>query len=84
MDVNIDLIIAQMRELQRHTDELKEIRTSLLRHKELLNDAWVSTEIEGINDVLDGLRRQAERIADEMYGIGYDMVKAYEEVNQDR
>lgn len=83
MGIKLELIIAQMKELQRYADELMEIRVRLIRHKELLNDAWVSAEIEGINDVLDGLNRQAGRIADEMYGIGHDMVRAYEELGQD-
>lgn len=75
------MIIAQMKELQRYSDELLEIRRCLIRHKELLNDAWISAEVEGINDALDGLNRQAQRIADEMYEIGYDMIRAYEELS---
>lgn len=80
MEIKLELILAQMRELQRYADELAEIRRCLARHKELLNGAWVSAEIEGINDVLDGLNRQAGCIADEMCGIGHDMVRAYEEL----
>lgn len=83
MDLKIELMIALMKELQRYADEFMTIRFRLIRHKELLRDAWISIEIEEINEVIDGLKRQAQRISDELYGIGYDIVRAGEETEQD-
>lgn len=79
MDVKLESVIAKMRELQKSADELMEIRSSLIRYKGILADAWISTETEGINDIIDDLNRQAGRLIDELCEIGYDMVKACEE-----
>lgn len=80
MDIKLELILSQMKELQRYADELIEIRLSLKRHKESLNDAWVSDETGEINEVMEELERQTTRTIDELCRIGSDLIKAYEEI----
>lgn len=80
MDINLEMVMSQMKELQKYADELWEIRSSLVRYKEIINDVWVSTETENINDIIDGLKRKTERLIDEIYIVGYDMLKACNEL----
>ena len=79
MDIELEFIIAKMKELQMYAEMLMEIRFRLSHHKDLLNDAWVSDEMQEINDVLEMMDRQMKRISAELYGIGHDMLRAYEE-----
>lgn len=83
MDVKIDILLSQIRALEQYADMLLEIRFSLARHKNSLNKVWVASETEEINDVINRLNRQASRLADELYEIEHDMIKAFEEWAQE-
>lgn len=78
MDVTLERLMTQKRELEQYADRLTDIRSGLVRHKSRLNDVWVSGEMELLNDEMDSLGRQAKRIIDELNGIAYDLIKAYE------
>lgn len=80
MDTELELIIEKMKELQMHAETLTVIRVSLSRYKEFLDDAWVSEEIEGINAELEAMNLKIKWLSEELYGIGYDMLKACDEL----
>lgn len=77
--VELDFIIAKMKELQSHAEMLMEIRSGLLRHRNLLNDAWISEEMEEIDGILKSMDLRIRRLTEELYGIGHDMIRACEE-----
>lgn len=77
--VELDFIIEKIKELQRHAEMLMEIRYCLLRHRDLLNDAWISDEMEEIDSILEIMDLRIRRLAEELYGIGHDMIRACEE-----
>lgn len=83
IDKELELLTAKMKQLEQYAEELLEVRTGMLRHKERLNDAWVASEAEGINDLIDKMNRQIRWIADELQGIGHDMLKAYERLTEE-
>ena len=70
------------RKLRQLGDELLELRIDILRYQAQINESWVSDEAEGINDLLERLTGQIRLTADEVYDIGQDIVKAYEELTE--
>lgn len=70
----------QKREIDRYADELREVRTKLVIHKQILENAWVSGEEEGVSDAIDRLNRQIRDVTDEMNRLGKDFIRAYEEL----
>lgn len=79
--MELEDIIAQKKELERYTDELLTVRAKLIHHKNLLNEVWKSREMRELDEVIDCLNRRMRRIADEMNSIGYDMLRAYEDLD---
>lgn len=71
------------RKLRQLGDELLELRIDILRYQAQINESWVSDEEEGINDLLERLTGQIRLTADEVYDIGQDTVKAYEELTEE-
>ena len=71
------------RKLRQLGDELLELRIDILRYQAQINESWVSDEAEGINDLLERLTGQIRLTADEVYDIGQDTVKAYEELREE-
>ncbi len=71
------------RKLRQLGDELLELRIDILRYQAQINESWVSDEAEGINDLLERLTGQIRLTADEVYDIGQDTVKAYEELTEE-
>ena len=71
------------RKLRQLGDELLELRIDILRYQAQINESWVSDEAEGINDLLERLTGQIRLTADEVYDIGQDIVKAYEELTEE-
>lgn len=80
MDIELEYILGKSKELQVHAERLKELRSNLIKYKNLLNDAWVSDETEKINAVLEAMDRQIKWLSEELYGIGHDMIRACEEI----
>lgn len=71
------------RKLRQLGDELLELRIDILRYQAQINESWVSDEAEGINDLLERLTGQIRLTADEVYDIGQNIVKAYEELTEE-
>lgn len=82
-DRKYEELVREIRRLGQLGDELLELRTDMLRYQAQINAFWVSSEVEGINDLLERLTSQIKWTADEVYGIGHDMVKAYAELTEE-
>lgn len=83
MEKTLDMVRLWMRDLNQCADELLQIRSDMIRYRTELNEAWVSEEIEEINDMTDILNRRVRYIAEELCGVGWDMIKAYEELEEE-
>lgn len=83
MERNLEIVMAQIKSLEQYADDLLRIRTDMIRHKNQLNEAWVSDEIDEINYLIDRLNRQARYIAEELCGVGQDILKAYEKLEEE-
>lgn len=83
MERTLEMVMTQLKALNQYADELLGIRTDMLRHKNQLNEAWVSDEIDEINEMIDRFNRRARYIAEELCGVGQDILKAYEEIEEE-
>lgn len=83
MDVELETLMQQKKELERYADELLEVRYRLLCHKRHLNHSWNAREVDGMNEALDRLDMEIRRITEEMYRIGRDMIMAYQEAAEE-
>lgn len=81
--MELDSLLQQNRGLAQCSDEFLDIRAGLGRHKERLSEAWVSREMEEMNDIIDRMRREAGRISEELEMIERDIIKAYEELAEE-
>ncbi|MCM1217686.1 MAG: hypothetical protein NC548_24605 [Lachnospiraceae bacterium] len=79
METDLEFMMAKMKELQMHAEKLMDIHLRLSRYGDLLNDAWIADETEGIKDVLETMERRVKWLSEELYGIGHDIVRACEE-----
>lgn len=79
MGIELEFIIVKMKELQMYAEMLMEVRAHLSHHKDLLNDAWISDEMQEINNVLEVMDLRIKRLSEELYGIGHDMLRVLEE-----
>lgn len=84
MKININELIIQKRELERYADELREVKSRLAIHKKNLEDLWLSYEAEGIYDAIDRINLRLEKAADEMNQISRDMLKAYDDICEEK
>lgn len=82
-DSKFEKLIIEIRRLGQLEEELLEIHTDILRYQALVNEFWVSSETDGVIDLIDRLLCQIRWIADELYGIEHDMIKAYEELSKE-
>ena len=80
IDGKYEEVIEEIRRLRQLEDELLEIHTDILRYQALVNEYWVSKETDGVNDLIDRLCGQIRWITDELYSVGHDMIRAYEEL----
>lgn len=83
MDAELELLFIQVRKLRQYAEELMEIRSALLHHRDKVDEFWISHETEGIDDILDRLGMEIKRMSNELYDIGHDMIKAYEKLEEE-
>lgn len=84
MEININELIIQKRELERYADELREVKSRLIIHKKNLEGLWLSYEAEGIYDAIDCINYRLEMAADEMNQISRDMLRAYGDICEEK
>ena len=79
-DIRFEALITEIQQLKRYTEELLEIRFTMLCYKEQLEEVWVSDETEMIYELIDEMNKKIKWITEELYGIEHDIVKGYEEL----
>lgn len=80
MDIELEDMIAQKKKLERCADEPLSVRAELICHKNLLDEVWKAREMRELDEMIDRLNRRIRWIADEMNSIGYDILRAYEDL----
>lgn len=81
MAIDREAVRAQQRELNRVSDEVLSVKRKLKRHQNLLDDAWKSAEIKGIDLAIEEIVRQLNRLAGDLEDLGHDVMAAGEEIS---
>lgn len=84
MSTDLNTILALKRELDSYADNLRAAKADLIRYKDSLDAAWNATEIGMIDDAIDEVNRKLNRTADEMNDISSDILKAYQQIEEER
>lgn len=84
MSADINTILALKSELDVYADSLREARTRLSHHKNILDAAWHANEISMIDDAIEEIDRKLSRTADELNDIASDMVKAHQQIEEEQ
>lgn len=84
MSTDLNTILALKRELDSYADNLRAAKSDLIRYKDSLDVAWNATEIGMIDDAIDEVNRKLNRTADEMNDISSDILKAYQQIEEER
>lgn len=80
MAIDIETVRAQQRELNMVSDEVLSVKRKLKRHQELLDDAWKSGEIKGLDFAIEEITRRLNRLAGDLEELGHDVMAAGEEI----
>ncbi len=80
MEIKLEQLLAQKRELERYADELQETKVRLIKHQMELRTVWNAREMDELGDVIDRLSGRARQMAAEIEDIGQAMLQAYEEL----
>lgn len=83
-EITLEAILGYRNILNRYAEELWEIRRKLAYCRASLEEAWQSSEAEGILASAAELECQAGRLSDELSEIGFDMLKASLELVEER
>lgn len=79
-DIRFEALITEIKQLERYTEELLEIRFTILCYKEQLEEVWAANETEMIYELIDEMNQKIKWITEELYEIEHDIVKGYEEL----
>lgn len=82
-DIRFEALITEIKQLKRYTEELLEIRLTMLCYKEQLEETWVANETEMIYELIDEMNQKIKWVTEELYGIEHDIVKRYEELAEE-
>lgn len=72
------------KELNSYSDELAEIHFKLAQYKSNLNAAWVAPEVCMLNDALDRLNLQINRMREALDSLGADIVRAEDDIEAEK
>lgn len=80
MAIDIEAVRAQQRELNMVSDEISFVKRKLKRHQNLLDEAWKSTEVRGIDFAIEDIIRKLNRLAGDLEDLGHDVMVTGEEI----
>lgn len=80
MAINMEAVRAQRRELNMVSDEVFFVKRRLMRHQEILDAAWQSTEIKGIDSAMEELLHKLKCLAGDLEDLGYDVLRTGVEI----
>lgn len=80
MAIDIDTVRAQQRELNRVSDEVLSVKRKLKRHQEILDDAWKSAEIKGIDLAIEEIVRRLNRLSGDLDDLAHDVMVTGKEI----
>lgn len=83
MTTDLNTVLSQKNELDFCADNLREARMKLIRHKSSLDACWAAKEIKMIDDAIDRITRRLNKTADELSDIGIDMIKVYQQLEEE-
>lgn len=76
MEIDIEMLRQQQRELNRVSDEVLFVKRKLKRYRNALDDAWKSTEIKGMDSSIEDIILRLNRMSKELEEIGHDVMSA--------
>ena len=57
-DIGFEALITEIKQLKRYTEELLEIRLTMLCYKEQLEETWVANETEMIYELINEIKKK--------------------------
>lgn len=78
MDIDLDQVLSQKRELQNYSEDLSLIKKRLLIHKEVVNSAWKGKESEIICESTERIANRISALSGELEQIGIDLLEVYQ------
>lgn len=82
MTTDLGTVLSQKKELDVCADYLKEAREKLVSHRARLDSVWSAAEIRMIDNAIDRINLRLSRLADELNDIGTDMLKSYQQIQE--
>lgn len=84
MGINVSLACAQTNKLNDYVTKLRTVKHNMQNYKDELNHYWKAPEMVYINNALDGINLELQRLASSLESIGDDIEKsAYEIRNEE-
>lgn len=80
MEIDMEAVRAQQREFNRVSDEILSVKRKMERYQELLDEAWKSTGIKGVDCAIEDIVRRLNRLAGDLEELGHDVIVTGEEI----
>lgn len=80
MAIDMEAVRARQRELNAVSDEISSVKRRLKRHRDMLDAAWKSPEIRGIDSAIEDIVRRLKRLSGDLEDLGHDILVTGEEI----
>lgn len=80
MAIDMSAVRQYQRELNNAADDVEYTRRKINEYKELLDGAWHSSDVKGLDLILEGLAHRCSRLREDLADIGRDVVINGEEI----
>lgn len=80
MAIDIETVRAQQRELNKMSDGVLSVKRRLACYQEVLDDAWKSAEVRGIDSAIGDIICRLKRLSGMLENLGHDIMVTGEEI----
>ncbi len=80
MAIDMEVVRTQQRELNMVSEEVSSVKRRLNCYQKVLDDAWKSNGIKGIDSAIEEILYRLNRMAKDLEDLGHDILMTGEEV----